>query len=427
MQPEGSIERGDERVFERLIIQEDLVEGQQAQENVISLPEAIRRFYRGFKGVESLEEIKFEFFAYLFFLNTLSRGITHVEGGTEERKRIVRNWLRDKLLEALSTNYDNIKNISNLKNVAGVIIGEGRKKIENFLLRRGEIKLKINWDEFKRLFTSRTEIDLNNLQIEGIGIVTEDEIKKYLGVVTENGDSYLCVNPITINFGGVLAGETTRERLQQIRENLVNSLTNENLLNRLAIAPQGPQGPQGPEGPEGPQGPEGPEGPEPTLEVQVLEEYNRILGEVSKIQNALREINNRNLSERSKREYDHLLLILNQLFGFLDDIKTDIQRALETGNQAQLNAILQRLRDQTPRFQALANSLESLLKFQDPKKEESKLKEAVKIGTNIISFAVLGLAVGALPFLAILFGSISGILAAMDYLEKKMGIKQQKG
>lgn len=115
MQPGRSIERGDERVFERLIIQEDLVERQQAQENAISLSEAIRRFYRGFEGVESLDAIKFEFFAYLFFLNTLSRGIVHVEGGTEERERIVRNWLRDKLLEALSTNYDNIRNSSKLK------------------------------------------------------------------------------------------------------------------------------------------------------------------------------------------------------------------------------------------------------------------------------------------------------------------------
>ncbi|MFZ8806424.1 MAG: hypothetical protein ACO2OW_02550, partial [Minisyncoccia bacterium] len=188
--------------------------------------------------------------------------------------------------------------------------------------------------------------------------------------------------------------------------------------------PPTPEGPTPPT-PEGPTPPT-PEGPTPTLEAQVLEEYNRILGEVAKIQRALKEIKSRELSERSKREYDHLLLILNQLFGFLDDIKTDIQRALETGNQAQLNAILQRLRDQTPRFQALANCLESLLNFQDPKKEE-KLKEAVKIGTNIISFVALGLAAGALPFLAIFFGSIAGILAAMDYLEKKMGIKQQKG
>jgi hypothetical protein len=462
MQPGGSIERGDERVFAKLIIQEDVVEGQQTQENAISLPEAIRRFYRGFRGVESSDAaIKFEFFAYLFFLNTLSRGIAPFEGGTEERERgrIVRNWLRDKLSEALLANYDNIKNISNLKNAAGAIIGEGRKNIEDiigegrkniedFLSRRGEIKVKINWAEFKRLFTSRTGIELNNFQIEGIGNVTEDEIKRHLGIVTENGDSYLYVNPVTINFGGVLAGETTGERLQQIRENLVNRLTDENLLTRLAIAPPTPEGPtpptpEGPtpptpEGPtpptpEGPTPPtpEGPtpptpEGPTPTLEAQVLEEYNRILGEVAKIQRALKEIKSRELSERSKREYDHLLLILNQLFGFLDDIKTDIQRALETGNQAQLNAILQRLRDQTPRFQALANCLESLLNFQDPKKEE-KLKEAVKIGTNIISFVALGLAAGALPFLAIFFGSIAGILAAMDYLEKKMGIKQQKG
>ena len=438
MQPGGSIERGDERVFAKLIIQEDVVEGQQTQENAISLPEAIRRFYRGFRGVESSDAaIKFEFFAYLFFLNTLSRGIAPFEGGTEERERgrIVRNWLRDKLSEALLANYDNIKNISNLKNAAGAIIGEGRKNIEDiigegrkniedFLSRRGEIKVKINWAEFKRLFTSRTGIELNNFQIEGIGNVTEDEIKRHLGIVTENGDSYLYVNPVTINFGGVLAGETTGERLQQIRENLVNRLTDENLLTRLAIAPPTPEGPTPPT-PEGPTPPT-PEGPTPTLEAQVLEEYNRILGEVAKIQRALKEIKSRELSERSKREYDHLLLILNQLFGFLDDIKTDIQRALETGNQAQLNAILQRLRDQTPRFQALANCLESLLNFQDPKKEE-KLKEAVKIGTNIISFVALGLAAGALPFLAIFFGSIAGILAAMDYLEKKMGIKQQKG
>jgi Zn-finger nucleic acid-binding protein len=248
MQPGGSIERG-ERVFARLIIQEDVVEGQQTQENAISLPEAIRRFYRGFKGVESVDAIKFEFFSYLFFLNTLSRGIAPVEGGTEERERgrIVRNWLRDKLSEALLANYDNIKNISKLKNAAGVIIGEGRKKIENFLSRRGEIKLKINWDEFKRLFTSRTGINLNNLQIEGIGIVTEDEIKRHLGIVTENGGSYLYVNPVTIDFGGVLAGETTGERLQQIRENLVNRLTDENLLTQLAIAaPTPPGAPQPP-------------------------------------------------------------------------------------------------------------------------------------------------------------------------------------
>gem|GEM_PF-2846091 len=421
MQPGRSIERS-ERVFERLIIQ-DVVEGQQSQENAISLPEAIRRFYRGFEGIESLDAIKFEFFAYLFFLNTLSRGIAHFEGGTEERERgrMIRNWLRNKLLETLSTNYDHIKDISKLKNAAGVIIGEGRKRIENFLSRGREIKLKINWEEFKRLFTSRTGIDLNNLQIEEVGNVTEDEIKRHLGIVTENGDSYLYVNPFTIDFGGILAGETTEERTRQIIENLENTLTGYQLTPPQSPAPEAPQSPA----PEAPQSP-APEAPQPTLEVQVQEEYNNILREVARIQKALTEIKNRNLSKRSEREYIHLLLILNQLFGLLDDIKIDIQRAFQTGNQAQLNAILQRLRDLTPRFRALANCLESLLNAQDPKKN-GYLKEAVKIGTNIISFVALGLAAGALPFLAIFFGSIAGILAAMDYLEKKMGIKQQKG
>ena len=65
MQPGRSIERS-ERVFERLIIQ-DVVEGQQTQESAISLPEAIGRFYRGFKGVESVDAIKFEFFFISIF------------------------------------------------------------------------------------------------------------------------------------------------------------------------------------------------------------------------------------------------------------------------------------------------------------------------------------------------------------------------
>jgi len=393
-------------LYQRLVIDPEATVGAR----VTNLQEAIVIFYPGLRGLENdpnlMPNIFFEFIASLleFNISTFSLSDTSIEEGRTVR---IREYLKRKLSEASLNNYDEIRNNSKLKDRVGVIISEGRKRIRKFLEKRGEIKFKINWEDFKNLFQSKTGIDLSNLQIDGIK-VSEEEIRKILGIKKEDDGFYLYVNPLTIIFGG----DIVEKKIGEVFINL------EDALNRpLTELPEQP--------------PEQPPEPE-ALIASIIREYNGIVRNVARIQNNLRELRNRELSEATEQEYRHLTILWDQVRGLLVNIRTQIEQninppeaGVQDGQQRinNLNNILDNLRRQAPIFQALADRTEALLNMNDPQRK-SKLKEAVKLTTNILSgFAVAGFLI-SLPIFNLLMIFTAGGLWAWNYIEKNIGLKK---
>jgi len=122
----------------------------------------------------------------------------------------------------------------------------------------------------------------------------------------------------------------------------------------------------------------------------------------------------------------------DQIRGLLVNIRTQIEQninppeaGVQDGQQRinNLNNILDNLRRQASIFQALADRTEALLNMNDPQRK-SKLKEAIKLTTNILSgFAVAGFLI-SLPIFNLLMIFTAGGLWAWNYIEKNIGLKK---